>query len=354
MASVLAVGLLPAALAAQTQLPPAAELDALQAAAEAAPLFAEDGPLEMELFVDLSWLEDERPTEDEVDGLLRMQGIDGRTADHRVQVRTRGIFRNESRNCSMPPLRLNVATGRMEGTAFEGQDRLKLVLPCRTGQDDFQTLVIRELNAYRMLNVLTPASYRVRLVEITIRDTAGDMDPVQANGFLIEDEDAVAARMRAVVSDFETFFPQGLEAGQATLVSLFQFMIGNTDWSPVTSHNSTLLWDENGDYLTIPYDFDFSGVVEAPYATPDPQFPIRSVRERIYRGFCWEGVDMEALRNRFLEARPALERLWTEQPLLDGGEQRRALDYLETFYRVLESPGNWRRQVVEACRAMPD
>ncbi len=344
---------LPLPGAAQTQLPPAPELDALQAAAEAAPLFADEAPLELELFVDLSWLEDERPTDDEVDGLLRFEGPDGRGEDHRVQVRTRGIFRNESRNCSMPPLRLNVATGRVEGTVFDGQDRLKLVLPCRTGRDEYQTLVLREYLAYRMLGVLTPASYRVRLVAMTIRDTAGDMDPVEAHGFLIEDEEQMAARVRAAVSDFETFFPQGMEPGQATVVSLFQYMIGNTDWSPVADHNATLLWDDQAHYLTVPYDFDFSGIVEAPYASPDPDLPIRSVRDRLYRGFCWERVDLEAVRMRFLDARPALERLWSEQALLDDGARRRGLDYLETFYRVLESPGTWRRQVVEACRAMP-
>ena len=344
---------LPGRGAGQTQLPPAPELDARQAAAEAAPLFADEAPLTLELFVDLSWLEDERPTEEEVVGLLRLEGADGRVADHPVQVRTRGIFRNESRNCSMPPLRLDVPTGQMEGTVFEGQDKLKLVLPCRIGRDDYQTLVLREYLAYRMLGVLTAVSYRVRLVDLTIRDTAGDMEPVEAHGFLIEDEEQMAARVRAAVSDFETFFPQGMEPEQASVVSLFQFMIGNTDWSPVADHNATLLWDDQARYLTVPYDFDFSGIVEAPYASPDPELPIRSVRERLYRGFCWERVDLEAVRTRFLEARPRLEELWSEQALLDDGARQRGLDYLETFYRVLESPGTWRREVLEACRGMP-
>lgn len=347
-----ALALLPSLLGGQ-QLPSTPELDSLQREAETAPLFAGRDPLRLELFVDLSYLKDERPDEEEEAALLRFRRPDGRTADTRAQVRTRANFRREPRNCSFPPLRLDVPTGGMEGTVFHGQDKIKLVFPCMDGRDSYQVLVLREYLAYRMLGVLTPVSFRVRLVDLTIHDTSGELDPLHHHGFLIESDEAVAARNRAVVSEWERFFPEGMDVDQATTISLFQFMIGNTDWSPVEFHNALLLRDEEGRYLTVAHDFDFSGLVEAPYATPDPQFPIRDVRERLYRGFCWEGVDYDALNRRFVDARPALEALWHEMELLGDGDRRRGLDYLELFYRVIESPGTWRRQVVEACRGLP-
>jgi hypothetical protein len=348
-----AVGTFASGTVAAQELPSPAEMDELQAEAESAPLFSDDEPLRLELFVDLEYLKDERPDEEEEPALLRFRQPDRGWADAPAEIRTRGIFRRESRNCSFPPLRLDVPRGQMKGTVFHGQDKLKLVFPCREGRSNYQTLVLREYLAYRMLNLLTPASYRVRLVELTVHDTSGDSDPVDAYGFLIESDEAMAARNRAVISEWEQFHPQGMDVEQATVVSLFQFMIGNTDWSPVFFHNAKLIWDNQGRYLTIAFDFDFSGIVDAPYATPDPVVGIETVRERRYWGFCWEGADFDALNRQFTELRPQFEQLWREMDLMEEGDRRRGLDYLETFYRILETPGSYRRLVVEPCRPMP-
>lgn len=331
------------------QFPPPEEFEQLRAEAESAPLFADEEPLRLELFTDLEFLKDERPEEDEIEALLRFPGPD-REMDVDIRVRTRGVFRRESRNCSFPPLRLNLPRGRMEGTIFQGQNRLKLVMPCREGRRNFQGYVLKEYLAYRMLNVLTPASFRVRLVDLTVLDTSGDNDPVRQYGFLIEAEEALAARNRAVVSEWEEFSPGGMDPDQGAVVSLFQFMIGNTDWSPVRFHNAILLLDDQGRYLTVPYDFDFSGIVEAPYATPDPSIGIRTVRDRSYRGFCWASLDYDGLNRLFVEKRPEFEALWNGLEVLEDGDRNRGLDYLELFYRIIEVPGSYRRQVVERCR----
>jgi hypothetical protein len=345
-----ALGFLAPVAAAGQALPPASELDQLQAEAEAAPLFGDTDPLVLEFFVDLEYLKDERPEEEELAAMVRFRWPEGRWADSRAEIRTRGIFRRESRNCSFPPLRLDLPRGAMEGTVFHGQDKLKLVFPCREGRSQFQALVLKEYLAYRMLNLVTPASYRVRLVELTVHDTAGDSDPVSGYGFLIESDEAMAARNRAVMSEWEEFAPDGMDVEQATLVSLFQFMIGNTDWSPVYFHNAKLIRDDQGRYLTIAFDFDFSGIVDAPYATPDPGIGIRTVRERSYRGFCWADADYEGLSRRFTELRPEFEGLWRDMGLLEEGDRNRGLDYLELFYRIVEEPASYRRQVVERCR----
>jgi len=332
------------------QFPPPEEMARMAAEAEAAPLFASEEPLVLHLFTDLEFLKDERPDEEEIAALIRFRDEDGDWRDERAEVRTRGIFRREARNCSFPPIRLDVPTGRMEGTVFHGQDKLKLVMPCREGRGNFQALVLKEYLAYRMLNVLTPFSFRVRLVDLTVHDTSGDNDPIRQVGFAIEDDEALAARNRAVVSEWERFSPGGMDVPQASLVSVFQYMIGNTDWSAVEFHNAILLWDDQGRYLTVPYDFDFSGIVEAPYATPDPRLGIRTVRDRLYRGFCWPEADYEGLNRTFTEKRPELEALWHGLEVLENGDRDRGLDYLELFYRIVEVPGSWRRQVVERCR----
>lgn len=335
------------------EFPPSAELDSLAAAAQAAPLFASDAPLRITLVADMKTLVDERPDSAQLEGVLRFGDPGGGPAEVPVKVRTRGNFRRDKRNCSFPPIRLNVPKKAVEGTVLDGQDKLKLVSPCRAGRDNYQQLVYEEYLIYRTLLLLTPVGFRVRMLEITFEDSSGEEDPLTAHSFVIEDDDQMAIRNRGVVSEWEQFHPANMDGNQASLVALFQYMIGNTDWSAPLFHNMVMIRTVEGSYMVVPYDFDFSGMVDAPYAAPDPSLPIRDVRDRIYRGFCRPDVDQQALIELFRSRRPAITALWEGYELLEDGRRSRALDYLETFYRVLDSPARYRVEIERACRRMP-
>jgi hypothetical protein len=327
--------------------------------AENLPLFQSQEPLRMTLRTDIKWLRDERNDSVEVEGTLTFIDVDGSEVVKPVDTRARGNFRRDKKNCNFPPLRLDFPTGQMEGTVFEGQDKVKLVTPCRDNSDDYQRYIFNEYLAYRVLNTLTEVSFRVRLVEITYEDVNEDYDTRTKFGFLIEDEDDMAARNRAVLEDVTQFHPMRTLPEYSVLAAMFNYMIGNTDWSPVYFHNVKLIRTEEAQFMTVPYDFDSSGIVNARYATVDPSLhdKIRRVRQRLYRGFCREELTHALATAPFAAARDDINSLFTdfaaighEQYEPDDAEDR--IEWFEDFFRVVDEEDRFEREILRECRDM--
>ena len=325
------------------------------AAAEQALLFRFHEPIRMTLRTDIRWLRDERNDSIEVEGTLTFVDLDGSEVTRPVDTRTRGNFRRNKKNCNFPPLRLDFPTRQMEGTVFDGQDKLKLVTPCQDGRDRYQNYVFDEYLAYRTLNLLTERSFRVRLVEITYEDVNGGYDARTKYGFLIEDEDVMAERNHARLQEIEQFHPARADAEYAVLIAMFNYMIANTDWSPVFFHNVKLIRDQDARYLTVPYDFDFSGAVNARYATVDPSLSIRRVTQRLYRGFCREELDHRTAVSTFEEKREEIRALYTDFGAMDleqytAEDAEKALDFLEDFWKVVDEPDEFEDEILDDCR----
>lgn len=321
-------------------------------AAAPAPLFTSHELLELTLVADFDRLEDDRGQESpERPATLRFTGPDGGVRELPLEVRTRGYFRLRRSTCSFPNLRLDFpAAAETEGTIFAGVDDLKLVGHCRD-REEFEQNTLEEYLVYRLYNALTEESLRVRLARMTYQDVSGGDEPVTRYGFLVEDVDLLAARLGGIHLEAQGVDPLLLDALSSTRVELFQYMIGNTDFSIVDFHNAELFRLPDGSYHPVPYDFDFSGLVDAPYAMPAEMLGTRSVRERVYRGFCRPAVDTAALFESFLSRRPEFERILRGQPELDVKRAERAIDYLDEFFRTLESPGRSEALVERRCRA---
>lgn len=347
---VLLAGLAVPALAAQEpDLPSPEEIEA----ARTAPLFATHEPLVLTLETDVERLKDERDDERPPQpATISYRTDDGREVRIPLEVEPRGNFRREKRNCTFPPVRLDFDRDgpELEETVFAGENRLKLVVPCREGSDTYQRYLFREYAAYRMMNELHEISFRVRLLDLTWVHTEGDREPLRVHAFLIEDDARMAARASAVRADLPQLHPLAPGNEYVTLVALFQLMIGNTDWDPTVFHNVELVRTPDARYLTVPYDFDFAGAVDARYASPDPGFPIDDVRERLYRGFCVETVDMDALAARFVERREAMFAAVRAVPAWEDGDREDFLDYVAEFWDILEDPVDRRVLIEERCR----
>lgn len=352
---------LPMSLAAQEEyvLPTPEEYAERAERAGRAPLFSSDDPIRMTLRTDIEWLRDERNDSVEVEGTLTYVDLDGTEKVGTVDVRTRGNFRRSKKNCNFPPLRLDFKTGDMKGTVFEGQDKLKLVTPCNDGRDDYQRYVFNEYLTYKIYNLLTPASFRARLVEITYEDIEGDYDTRTKVGFLLEDNDAMAERNRATLEEVGQFHPARTFGQYSVLAAMFNYMIGNTDWSPVYFHNVELIRTEDARYLTVPYDFDFSGAVNARYATVDPslQDRIRRVRQRLFRGFCRPELAFPDAVAKFDETRDRVRQLYYDfaargYEQFDEDDAKDAWEYFEDFYRVVDEPDRFDREVIRDCRSL--
>jgi hypothetical protein len=310
----------------------------------------------MTLRTDIEWLVDERDDSLEVDGTVELGSLVGDAVTLPVQVRARGAFRRDKRNCNFPPLRLDFPLDGTSGTVFEGENRLKLVTPCHDNRDNYQRYVNDEYLAYRVLNTLTPYSFRVRLIEITYEDIEGDYETRTKFGFLIESDERMAERNRATHVEAEGMRPQYADGDQSVVFDLFNYMIGNLDWSTGLFHNAVLIRTADARYLTIPYDFDFSGVVNARYATEPPELAnqVRSVRQRLYRGFCRPELQFETVAPLFLAQRGAIEELYRTFTLYNDPEERdEALEYYEEFWRVVSDRGEFDDEIVDECVPIP-
>lgn len=268
----------------------------------------------------------------------------------------RGITRRQRDVCQFPPIRVSFTQPPPATSLFAGQRRLKLVTHCRAGQG-FQDFVLLEYAAYRLYNALTPLSFRARLAQIDYRDTAG-APIVSRYGFFIEDIDDVAKRNGLQAPRLGERFPVArLSPTDAARFAVFQYMIGNLDWAmqagpPGDSccHNSRPLSQAGGDrIMPVPYDFDFSGLVNAPYATPPSSVPVSNVRQRRYRGLCRHNGEAKAAFAEFRAKAPELRQNLSAVPSLNTGARSRALAYLDSFFKEIATDQSAESKLLRTC-----
>jgi hypothetical protein len=314
-------------------------------------LFDSHDVIELTMEADFRGLKGDRSQEEEErPGIVRVRNGDGTEVELEIQVRTRGNFRLRRGTCEFPPLRLNFKKRQVEGTVFQGQDRIKLVDHCRD-RDDYEQRVIKEYLIYRMYGLFTDVSFQVRPARITYVDTSGGDEPVTRFAFFLEHEDNLGERLGGMMLDVPQVSPDAYDGHFATRLAVFQFMIGNTDWSMVQFHNVNLIRHADGRHLPVPYDMDWSGLVNAPYARPDASLGIRRVTDRVYRGFCRPDVDFPAIYQEFVQRRDAIFGLLNETGLLAPDVRADAAKYLDQFFEVIGSERRARREIESACRA---
>lgn len=318
------------------------------------PLFAEHAVIEARIEAPLSTLTRDRPEEDYLEGTFSYRDSDGSEKRFSLELRTRGRYRRQKSTCNFPPVRLNFRTSELSGTDFEGQDKLKLVTHCQTRRDRFEQLVLREYLAYRILESLTDLSFRARLMRITWVDTGGD-EPFIRYGFVIEDDDDIGTRVGMQKVETKSLAYADLDPRQTNLVNVFEFLIGNTDFSLIRGpadddccHNAVPFSDGNL-VRPIPYDFDFSGLVDAPYAEPNPQFKIRSVRTRLYRGRCSNNAILADTLAHVQGKRTDIYALVDSLAGLDEKNRRQVTGYLDDFFEIVANPELVEKRLIKEC-----
>jgi len=320
------------------------------------PLFQDDKILEISISAPMQTLLGERPNDRYLRGTLSYEEVDGSIVDFDVGIRTRGNFRRQSSICPFPPLRINFKKSETKDTLFDKQDKLKLVAHCRDNSERYEQNIIKEYLAYRILNTVTEISYRVRLARITYRDSEQKYDDRLRYAFFIEHKKRVSDRLGLPVFSTDRIRTSDLEGRYSDLSSLFQYMIGNTDFSPIAGpegeeccHNSTLFGHEGGSIYSIPYDFDMAGLVDAPYAEPNPRFRIRSVTQRLYRGRCEYINNLQTSLQLFQDNRGAIYGLIESQEQLEESTRKRVRKFVDRFYKVIDAPKKVHREIETQC-----
>lgn len=259
--------------------------------------------------------------------------IDDRTFN--VAVRVRGNSRVVA--CAFPPLRLNFRASELDGTLFEGADKLKLVTHCRNGSKRMQDGVLNEYAAYRAFNTITDRSYRVRLLRLRYDDTDGKQRNLDENhfGFLIESDDQIADRLGGEVASIPALRFSELDMAQTARMSVFQYLIGNKDWSFVAAENDEIcchnldLVRVEGRLVPIPYDFDLAAMTRAGYRISG----LNVSKRREYSGYCRTSAEALAVAvDHIHEREPQILEAVADVPAIDEKSRERRLDFVRGYF----------------------
>jgi len=321
-----------------------------------APLHTALDPVELTLIADFKQLRKDRDQDSDLREALMILPSGDTTA---LELQTRGNFRLNKRNCDFPPLRLDFKRDQMAGTVFESQNRLKLVSPCDDEEDEYEQYVLQEYLVYRIGNTLTDMSFRARLARITFVDTSEDDEPFTKWAFIIENDDFLAARTGWKILNLPQVPPEYIDPDQMMQVEVFQYMIGNTDWDPFLAspndpaeccHNQKNIGSMAGPVYTIPYDFDFTGIVDAEYAEPPKEVGVRNVRDRINRGWCRAGGVLQPTFDFFNSKKDEIYAVYDELDQLDPEVKQETIGYLDEFFATINDPGEIEDEFEKKCR----
>ncbi|MEM1119502.1 MAG: hypothetical protein AAGJ18_03595 [Bacteroidota bacterium] len=250
-----------------------------------------------------------------------------------AKIARRGVTRRKI--CDFPPIKLKLSNDTLENKGFARFNDYKLVTHCLAGEDE---LVLKEYLTYKLFNQLTPKSFRVQLAKVRYVDQSGVVENEEYFAFLIEDNKELAHRLGGKLVNPNKRKISRVDKEQYKKMVLFQYMIGNTDWNLSKGHNVKWVQPKDSEVpIPIPYDFDYCGLVNAPYAVPHPQIPIKNVRQRYLQ---WRGKSKEVLlpvyenfkirKADFIAVCQAFEDLSEEQ-------KTDMLEFLESFFEEVDN-----------------
>ena len=277
---------------------------------------------------------------------LSYRNDDSSAVDIPVQMKTRGHFRKLKENCTYPPLLIKFSADPAHAASlFKHQSKLKLVMPC-VGEN----FIVREWLAYKIYNLVTPQSFRARLVKVKLEDSKIKKASSPFYGLLLEEEQQMASRNKATLTD-QKLKPQQTQRDGFLRMAVFQYLIGNTDWSVEYLQNIKLIkTDPSSLAITVPYDFDHSGLVNAPYAHPAEELLMRSVLERRYRGYCMSDLKVfEPTIALYNKVKKDIYDLCTNCTYLDAKSLKSIIKFLDEFYETIDNQKTWQKEFAYPC-----
>ncbi len=312
-------------------------------------LFQSDEVLQMTLAFDQKEVYNDLDERNWHEAKISWSAEDGSHSELDIRVQVRGKTRAKKAVCRIPPLFLSFKGAETEGTPFHKQKKVKLVTHCKNSKS-YKDYVKKEYLTYKLYNQVSPYSFEVRLCEINYVDTQSPDDSSSHFGFLIESIKHLAKR-----NDMKEY--EGLVRNQESLdkdnidkLVLYQYMIGNLDWSVPKRHNIKVMIGDGGSLpVAVPYDFDYSGLVDIPYAIPPAGIDIPDVTTRVFRGLCRE--QGYAKQIQFYKAlQPKIMDEVNGASYLDEKERSSILDYIIEFYADLNNPATVQTKIDQACR----
>ena len=316
-------------------------------------IFSELSPFKMELHLNYKKLCRDTTIENcpDIPGKIIYQDTQGIQHNLNVTFRTRGRWKTA--RCDIPALFVFFDSELTKGTIFENETMLPLTTHCMRNNKKYESYALVEYLAHQLFRQLSDVSLQARLVHATYVNTDTGSRRLKY-GFFTEHFKRLAQRTnteyyRVDKVDLQKMIPEEVET-----LALFEFMIGNLDWSVYQAHNIAHFINSEGIISAVPYDFDYSGLVNAKYAVPPDGFRMRSVRVRRYWGLCWPDFDWPALFEKFNLKRDNFLAEIAAVPGLDKSKKKYSKRYLNNFYKIINSKSKYEQQIIEKCRKISD
>ena len=292
--------------------------------------------LEVDIELKLEELLSDWRSEDSFEAVFSFTDLQGGEQVWKTKVEIRGKYRR-TKCKEMPPLRLNFKKGDLKEVGLAKFDDLKLVTQCVDDPKEAKQLLLKEYLAYKIYNEITDFSYRVQFVKINFKDTETGISKLQY-GFLIEDTAQLRDRLNAEKYDNNFGINKDqLDEASYSNMALFQYMIGNGDWSVLeTSRNVKLVSKENK-LIPVPYDFDFSAMVNAGYANTDLNYNSRLIKAKDLAETSKDINDLKGCLELFNRKKNAIIQLVKGSKLIKRADRRKIIDSINAFYRDINA-----------------
>lgn len=312
-------------------------------------LFKSSEPIKLIIQMDMVKVLNDKSEDPEYSSAYLIQLLEGnQIKKFNIKIKARGNTRRTSNICEFPLLKINFKKESTLNSVFEGQDKIKMVTHCRE-DEKYQNYAMLEYLVYKTYNILSDMSYQVRLVDVIYQDTEQKYPDIHKTGFLLEDEDLLAERIGGEITDKRIWSPDSCQAESYNIFSVFQFMIGNTDWWIHTRHNVDIIKVGQDELIPIPFDFDYAGIINTPYAIPSSQLPIKSVQERFFKGSCEPFDYYQETIKLFNEKKESIIALWDDADFLHNRFRKKSLEYLEEFYEIINNHQEFSEYLSEYC-----
>ena len=301
-------------------------------------LFAPEQPLPITFESNFRQFITRKHKDEYQEALLHFPIFDSIIVKRVVRIKPRGEFRKNY--CSTPPIRMNLKKTDLDKYTLQRLNKMKMVVSCKSGKTH-EMLVLREYLTYRLYNLFTDVSFRARLLDVNFVDTGKKKNNSSRSfAFLIEEEKDVTKRLDVLPLDINVLRYEHIQEECMVRFALFNYMIGNTDWSITKRHNMKLAATKKLDdkHLAIPYDFDYAGIVGAGYAIPDPQFEIANVRQRVLRCPCYSEETYAEAIELFKRKKASVLQTIQEFEYLPESSRKDMTKYINQFYKIIEAP----------------
>lgn len=264
-----------------------------------------------------------------------------------VEVKTRGKSRREI--CDFPPVKIRFSGAAALPDSLADMPVIKVVSTCNN-KEESERIILKEFLMYQLFNQLTDESFRVKLANLQFKEKGSKRIYHETTAFLLEDEASLAKRLNGTIIHPKVMSPTGVDTLSMDRISVFQFMIGNTDWNVYNLHNIRVIRQpELRRVIAIPYDFDYAGAVDASYAMPGMGVPYKDVKQRYYVGLCRPEADMQRVLLLFKQKKGNLLKTCDDLTTLPAKERLAVSDYINSFFTLLDKPERVQKDILEHC-----